>query len=111
MTVSINPKGQDFVRVAIARAVGGNNAALYASERWGIQRTAVSGGTTSDPNYGPLAVAPYAAFEYLELVAEATVLGRLVGTRNAIKVEQAINWFARVGSVGAAPVDVGSPAP
>ncbi|OWR00872.1 phage major capsid protein [Sphingopyxis witflariensis] len=90
MTVSSLPKGSTFVRYAMALAVGKDvgNAAAYAASRWGegsqvhrILKGAVSAGDTA--GWGEELVSEYgaAAADFLGLVRERTIIGRLPGLR------------------------------
>ncbi|MER9233637.1 phage major capsid protein [Mesorhizobium sp. M0622] len=88
MTISINPRGLPFVRVAIAFALSKGDdpmeARSIASRRWGagsppetILRAAVASGTYADMG-SDFAVAATAFFE---LVAQMSVVGRMAGLR------------------------------
>src|SRR3954452_14980972 len=87
------PKGMDFARVAIAKAVHSNqdeseSAANYAATRWGADsqaaisiKSAVSAGARSD---GLLSV-PTAATEFMSAVFEASAIGQLALRRRPPK--------------------------
>ena len=93
MTVSVFPKGTNFTRLVIAKAVGRgdpHDAAGYAAGRWGhespaarVMKAVVSGGATTDGSWASPLVPDYgsAAIEFFALVRQQTIIGRLAGLR------------------------------
>jgi hypothetical protein len=83
-TVSSAPKGLDFVRAAIAQAVGGNAAAAerYAEKRWGDTaglrvKAALPAMNTQADGGASLISSESGASEFFDLVRAASVLGKL----------------------------------
>lgn len=114
--VSVHPKGSAFVRATIALALSKNNvmdAVGFASSRWGENSPVVrvlkaQAGATTSGSWGEDLVgdAAAAAAEFLSLVRERTVIGRLTGLR---RVPAYTPILAQTGAAAASWVGEGKP--
>lgn len=84
------PRGQNFARKAIALAATQNvrEALAFATAHWGSasqvvseMKTAVAAGTTGDADYAALVGTAESEAEFLELVDQQSIFGRLQGMR------------------------------
>lgn len=91
MSVSLAPKGANFTRTVIARALtkSTEEASTLAEARWGmtshaaiITRATVGGGSlVSGSDFDASALASQQGIEFFELVRAKTILGKLSGLR------------------------------
>lgn len=119
MTVSSLPKGTTFTRLVIAKAVAKGDdlgAAEFAAARWGegsptvrLLKAAVPAGSTDNPAYGALySEAAAAAADFLGLVRQVSIVGRLAGIR---RVPLRTPILSQTAGVSASWVREGKPIP
>ena len=125
MTVSINPKGLDFVRRGIALAVGGDmvgEAEKYAEARWGktsraarITKAAVQGINTATGAGDQMVSDEGARGEFFDLVRAQSIIGRLPFRRIGFHVRTLsmdegarIQWRDEGAAYGGSPLKLTS---